>query len=104
MRTLHWSSTSFGYMKPSTGICKSSSFPKTHTRFAKLLAHRAVHAVVKNFCSRCHVRFQYLHRVRAQEFMNRVIRILQVRELPRAGGTDFAASRSQSLGDAVITE
>src|SRR6516225_5387868 len=21
MRTLHWSSTSFGYMKPSTGIC-----------------------------------------------------------------------------------
>lgn len=36
--------------------------------------------------------------------MNGVVGILEVDELPRAGGTTFAASGGQPLGDAVITK
>src|SRR5664279_5746914 len=46
IRTLHWSSTSFGYMKPSTGICNRSS-----------LSHRAIQAVVKQLGAGGQVRF-----------------------------------------------
>src|SRR5581483_8978254 len=40
----------------------------------------------------------------AQEFMNGIVRVLQVRELPRARGAHLAARGGQSLGDAVIAE
>ena len=39
-----------------------------------------------------------------QELVNRVVRILQVRQLPRAGWTTFATCGGQTFGDPVITK
>src|SRR5579864_9118699 len=94
---LHWSSTSFGYMKPSTGIC-------TSLLIAPNLSHGTVHAVVKHLPPSRHLRLQNLHAMRFQELMNRIFGILQIGKLPRPRGTDLAASGRQPLGDAVIAK
>src|SRR5215469_9867751 len=90
MRTLHWSSTSFGYMNPSMGAIS--------------LSHRTIQAVVKILCAGGQMRFQDLHAVRFQKGVNGIVGILEVCELPRAGGATFAARGGQALGDAVIAE
>src|SRR6266853_2919253 len=42
--------------------------------------------------------------MRAQAFVNRIFRILQVGQLSRAGGASLAARRRQPLSDAVIAQ
>src|SRR5579862_4598643 len=102
MRTLHWSSTSFGYMKPSTGMCTCLLIARRSSH--RTSSDRTIHAVVKNLCACRHVRFQNLHGMSPQKFVNRVVRILQVGELARSGGTDLATRRREPLRDPVITE
>src|SRR5690349_24846037 len=47
---------------------------------------------------------QHLDMMRPQEFMNGVVRIFEIGELPRAGGASFAARCGQAFGDAVVAE
>ena len=42
--------------------------------------------------------------MRPQEFMNGVVRIFEIGELPRAGGASFAARCGKAFGDAVVAE
>src|SRR6185437_12016854 len=92
IRTLHCSSTSLGYMNPSVNGTRSS------------LSHRAVKAVVVELGLRCQVRLQHLNFVCPQKLVNGVLGVLEVGQLPRAGGAVLAAGRGQSLGDPVITK
>src|SRR5271165_4143586 len=74
--TLHWSSTSFGYMKPSTpGIIVNRLLiaPAVSRRSS---SHRTIQVVVKHLGMGRHVGFQDLNVVGLQEFVNRVARIL----------------------------
>src|SRR3974390_3614762 len=48
--------------------------------------------------------FQDLHAVGLQEFVHRVVGILQIDQLPCARRTGLAAGRGESLGDAVVTK
>src|SRR5215471_14606564 len=90
---LHCNSTSLGYMKPSTpGIIVRS------------LSHRAVQVFVVDLGFGSHLRFQDRYLVLAQEFVDRVLRILEIDQLPRRGGAILAARGGQPLGDAVITQ
>src|ERR1035441_6101478 len=94
MSTLHCSSTSFGYMKPSTpGIINRS-----------YLADFAVQVFVVDLGSRGHVRFQDLDLVGAQDFVDRVFGILEIHQQTGAGGAAFAAGRGEALGDAVVAQ
>src|SRR5579864_4482063 len=111
MSTLHCSSTSFGYMKPSTGICTillrvPGETPRDSGRPAGLpyLSNRTVHAVVENLRSGRHVRLENLHCVRSQELVNRIFGILQVGELASSGRADFGARCGQPFSNAVIAE
>src|SRR5208337_4704961 len=94
MRTLHCSSTSFGYMKPSTPAI-IASLP---------LSHSAVQVLVVDLGLGGHVRLQYLDLVVAQDLVHRVLGILEIHQQARSGGAVFAAGRGEPLGDAVITE
>ena len=40
----------------------------------------------------------------AQELVHRVLGVLEIHQLPRAGGAVLAAGRGQALGDAVVAE
>src|SRR6266545_6439804 len=93
MRMLHWSSTSLGYMKPSTpGM---SPF---------LLSHRAVQAVVVDLGAGGHLRLQDLHGMIAEELMDRIFRIIEIPQHPRSRGAGLAAGRGEAARDPVITE
>ena len=59
-------------------------------------SHRPIHAVVEDLCARRHVRFQDLHAMGLQEFVNRILGILQICQLARAGGAD-SRSRPWSI-------
>src|SRR5208282_218810 len=110
--TLHWSSISFGYMKPSTpfisvarllAASKHSSRCYPH-RSSRWSSHRTIQAVVKHLGVSRHVRFQHLHAMGFQELVNRVVGILQVGQLPRTRRTRLAACGGQALPDPVIAE
>src|SRR5208337_2170752 len=90
IRTLHWSSTSFGYMNPSIRVVS--------------LANRPVQPVVEHLRSCSEVRLQHLDHVSLQKSVNWIMRILQVRQLPRPGRTRFATRGGQALRDAVVTQ
>src|SRR5271157_86077 len=98
--TLHWSSISLGYMKPSTpGISVTSLLVAS-----KPSSHRTIQAGVKDLGVGRHVRFQDLDAMGFQELVNRVVGILQVRQLPRPGRTRLAACGGQAFRDPVIAE
>src|SRR6516225_7281077 len=63
-----------------------------------------VQPVIKCLRTRGQMRLQYLHTVRLKEFMHGGRRIFQIRKLPCACRTHFAARRRQSLCDAVVTQ
>src|SRR5215469_2439894 len=93
MSTLHCSSTSLGYMKPSTpGIITRS------------LSHCSIQVFVVDLGLGCHIWLQYLYLVVAQKLVHRVLGIFEIHQLAGAGGAVLAARRSQSLGDAVVTQ
>src|SRR4051794_27769622 len=50
------------------------------------------------------MRLQHLHAVGAEEFVYRIVRVLEVGQLPCSGRTGFAAGGGQSLADAVIAK
>src|ERR1044071_6241058 len=79
-------------MKPSVGTERIS------------LSHCAVQAAVIKLGLRGQMRFQYLHAVRPQIFMDRVLRVPEVRQLARAGRTVFAARGGEALADPVIAK
>src|SRR5690349_6941621 len=91
--TDHCSSTSFGYMKPSTpGIIHW------------LLSDGPVQVLVVHLRLGSHLRLQNGDLVVAQEFVDRVVGILEVDKLARLRRAVFAARGRQALGDAVVTE
>src|ERR1051326_5739934 len=91
MRTLHWSSTSFGYMKPSTpGIIE--------------LPHRHIQVLVLDLGIRGHVGLEDLYLVVLHKVVNGVLGIFEVDQLARAGRAVLAAGGRKSLGDAMVTE
>src|SRR5512133_4123753 len=97
MRMLHWSSISFGYMKPWTcaRIVCSMAFS---------LPHRAVEAVVVGLRAGRHLGLQPLDLLVADERVDRVLRVLEIAERPRAGRAGLAARCRQPLGDPVVAE
>src|SRR5215475_9522756 len=90
IKTLHWSSTSLGYMNPST-TCIS-------------LADRAVQAVVEHLRAGREMRLQHLHRVGLEKFVNGIVGIFQICQLPCPGRAVLTARRGQPFADAVITQ
>src|ERR1039457_1250808 len=94
MSTLHCSSTSFGYMKPSTPGIINRSYS----------AHCAIQILVVDLGSRGHVRFQNLDLAGAQDFVDRVFGALEIHQQTGAGGAVFAAGRGEALGDAVVAQ
>src|SRR5947208_13807777 len=91
MRTLHWSSTSLGYMKPSTpGIIE--------------LPHRHIQVLVLDLGIGGHVGLEDLNLVVLHKVVNGVLGILEIDQLTGAGGAVLAAGGSESLSDAVVTE
>src|SRR5260370_15529564 len=93
MSTLHCSSISLGYMNPSTpGI------------IIGLLSNRTVQVLVIDLRLGRHLGLQDHHFVFAQEFVDRILGVLEIDQLARAGGTGFAACGGESLGDAVVAE
>src|SRR5438105_12561656 len=92
MRMLHWSSISFGYMKPCT----------LGTAF--LLAHGAVEAVVEHLRVCRHLRLQHMHHVRPQDLVNPVARVLEVAQVAPARRAHLHARRLQPLRDAVVAQ
>src|SRR5208283_6208618 len=94
MRTLHCSSTSFGYMKPSTPAI-IASLP---------LSHSAVQVLVVDLGLGSHVRLQYLDLVVAQDFVHRVLGVLEIHQQARPGRAVFATRRGEPPRDAVVTE
>src|SRR5271169_3877710 len=68
------------------------------------LPHRPVEAVVEDFRPRGELRLQDLDLVGPQELVDRVFRILEVDELPRARRAAFAAGRREALRDAVVAQ
>src|ERR1035437_1788308 len=78
--------------------------PSTPGIIASLLSHRAVEVVVVDLGAGCHVRLQDLFLVVAQVFVDRILGVLEVHQLPGAGGAGLATSRGQPLGDSVVTE
>src|ERR1039458_2295498 len=94
MSTLHCSSTSFGYMKPSTPGIINRSYS----------ADLAIQVLVVDLGSRGHVRFQDLDLAGAQNFVDRVFGVFEIHQQTGAGGAVFAAGRSEALGDAVVTQ
>src|SRR6185369_7671822 len=99
MRTLHWSSTSFGYMNPSTPGMSLLPVALGHRR-AKTdgLPHRAVQSVVVDLGACRHLWLQHLNLVRAQVLVRRIVRVLQIGDLARARRTDLDARGDQPLG------
>ena len=75
-----------------------------HARHSAFISHRSVEPVVEDLRAGRHLRLQHLDGVRAQELVNRIARVLQIRELARAGRTGLAARRLQPLRDAVVAE
>src|SRR5512140_3351167 len=96
MRMLHWSSTSFGYMKPST--------PARMCSISASLPDRPVEPVVVQLRTGRHLGLQDLDLVRLEEFVDRVRRVLQVPELPTPGRAGLAARGRQALRDPVVAE
>src|ERR1700693_147445 len=112
IRTLHCSSISFGYMKPSTpdisvtsllAVSKHSSHYLSRC-LSRWSSHGTIQSVVKHLGVSRHVRFQNLHAMGFQELVNRVVGILQVGQLPRARRTGLAACGGQTFRDPVIAE
>src|SRR5579862_4694347 len=97
MRRLHWSSTSLGYMKPSTpGIVVILR--------NRLSSHRPIQIFVVDLGLRGHIGLEHFDLVLAQERVHWVFGIFEIDELPGAGGAVFAAGGSEPLGDAVVAE
>src|SRR5208283_3421377 len=104
IRTLHWSSISFGYMKPSTPGISLTSLLVASKHSSHRSSHRTIQSVVKHLGMGRHVGFQDLNAVSPQEFVNRVVGIFQVRQLPRPRRTRLAACGGQAFRDPVIAE
>src|ERR1035437_7861563 len=68
------------------------------------LPDRPVEAVVKDFRPGGEMRLQNLDLVVPQEIVDRVFRVLEVDELPRARGAALAAGRREALRDAVVAQ
>ena len=68
------------------------------------LPHRTIKFVVEDFCARSHLRLQDLNAVRLEELVDRIIGILQVRELARSGRARLATCCRQALGNPVVAE
>src|SRR5262249_21120904 len=93
MRRLHWSSTSLGYMNPSTpGIIDSP------------LPDRPIQVLVIDLGLSGHIGLQNFDLVDAQKLVHGILRIFEIDQLPRAGGAILAAGGSETPGDAVVTE
>src|SRR6516164_462739 len=93
MSTLHCNSISLGYMNPSTpGIVIG------------LLSDRTIQVLVIDLGLGRHLRLQDHHFALAQEFVDRILGVLEIHQLARPGGTVLAARRGESLGDAVVAE
>ena len=69
-----------------------------------LLSHRTVQPEVVSLGAGGHLRLQYLHAVRFQELVNRVVGILEIHQLPRTGRANLATRGGQALGDPVIAK
>src|ERR1035437_4495861 len=69
-----------------------------------LLSHRAVEVLVIDLGLRRHVRLQHRDFVIAQKRVHRVVGILEVHQLARAGGAILAAGSGQTLGNAVVAD
>src|ERR1039457_5800538 len=94
MSTLHCSSTSFGYMKPSTPGIINRSYS----------ADLAIQVLIVDLGSRGHIRFQDLDLVVAQDFVDRVLGVLEIHQQTGAGGAILTARRCEALGDAVVAQ
>ena len=66
------------------------------------LSDRPVQVGVEGFGAGGHLRLQHLHAVKLHKLVDGVFRILEIRQLARAGGAGSAAGRGQSLGNAVV--
>src|SRR5208283_2672083 len=88
--TLHWSSTSFGYINPSISVVS--------------LANRAIQAVVKHLRSCGEMRFENLHIVGLQKRMDWIFGILQVNQLSGAGWAHFTTCGRQTSCDPVVAQ
>src|SRR5512140_3280970 len=96
MRMPHWSSTSFGYMKPST--------PASICSIVASLPDRPVESVVEDLRPGRHLRFQDLDLVGLQELVNGVVRILQVAQPARSRRARLAARGREPPRDPVVAE
>src|SRR5664280_1911436 len=72
--------------------------------FFHSLPHRPVEAVVIDLRPGRELRLQDLDLVIPQEIVDRVFRVLEVDELPRARGAALAAGRREALRDAVVAQ
>src|SRR5450759_3317879 len=68
------------------------------------LPDRPVEAVVIDLRPGRELRLQDLDLVIPQEIVDRVFRVLEVDELPRARGAALAAGRREALRDAVVAQ
>src|SRR5690242_2892119 len=68
------------------------------------LADRSVEILVEHLCAGRHVRLQHLDAMGSQEFVDRILGILQIGENARLSRARLATGRRQSLRDAVIAE
>src|SRR5512146_29160 len=98
--TLHWRAISFGYMKPSTPLI----VPRLSSPVPGSLANRTVQFVVESLRAGGHLRLKHLHAMSLQEFMDWIIRILQVNKLTCARRAVFAAGGRQALRNPVVAE
>src|ERR1035438_10231744 len=74
--TLHWSTISFGYMKPSTPFISPRSSSESTSSSHPSSTHRAVQTVVEDLRAGGHLGFQHLYAVGPQELVDGVLGIL----------------------------
>src|ERR1035437_3185422 len=96
MRMLHWSSTSFGYMKPST--------PASICSIVASLPDGPVKSVVEDLRPGRHLRLQDVDLVVLEEFVNGVVRVLEIAQLARARRAGLTAGGREALRDPVVAE